>query len=197
MTSWRFFIHGCFSSLSILQASQHCLLGISYALHDNCCQILDVNTLISILFYCQILAMVLTQEIKNLLVVYFKVGTSHQEFLPFLWSVNAPENVTNRFWNDSPLTLISIHFKRRSRSHHCVSLPTASLTICKHSPVVPFQHRLNQTESTLVINFVLIRVFSVNHIKCKASGHTALSRLEELNLVKSLINLDYSCAAYT
>ena len=162
MTSRRVLIHRCFSSLPLLQPGKEHLLGISNVLHNNCCQVFDINALVGVLLDGQVLSVVFTQQVQYLLIVNLQVGTPDQELLPLLCGINAAENVPNGLRNNPSLVFISVNFQRTHWSHHRVRFTTSSLPIGEHCPIIAFQDRFHQAESALIINLVLVRVLSVD-----------------------------------
>jgi hypothetical protein len=92
----------------------------------------------------------------NFLVVYFKVGTPHQEFgANLVVTIDVPEYMLETARDYAGAVLCA---------EHSVSLTAPCLPIREYRAVIALDDRFDQRESTFVVNHLLQRVCVVNCI---------------------------------
>ena len=111
----------------------------------------------------------------NFLVVYFKVGTAHQEFgANLVVTINVPEYMleTARYYTGAILC-----------AEHSVRLTAPCLPIREYRAVIALDDRFDQRESTFVVHHLLQRVCVVNCIIGETLCVRLLIRLYNVDLV--------------
>jgi len=104
-----------------------------------------------------------------------------------------------RLWYDST---IFIRHKFGSflvaRTHHCVRLAAACLSVREHSAVVATQDTLNKAEASFVVYFLLLRILTVNRVEGErpALVHLAVLRPLQNDLAVLSVDQDNILAAF-
>ena len=187
MTSRGVFIHGGFSSHSIVSSKIHIFLNFCYALDDASCQVLHKNTFLRIFFELKLLIDIFSEQVSNAFVINLKVRASYKKLFPHVLSIiKVAKNMIKSIWDDTFLALVSLH------SNHGMGLTASSLPICEYSAVITVHDGFDQGKSTFVIHPSLTRLFVVNSIVGKYSTLVLLTFVwgTEHHLVRAFVNFN-------
>ena len=120
----------------------------------------------------------------NLFRVDLKVRAAHEELHSVRFLVDEAEDLCKAVGNDSTKRWVL----RTRHAQHCMRLAATSLPVGEDSTVVTIDDRLNEWESTLIIDVALQCVRPIHRVKGKVLRNAITIRLGQLNLIILLID---------
>ena len=116
MTPRTILVHGRLARLPIRVTLFHVFFNLRNCLHNACCQILNINSLILALLEVELAVDCFREEVADLLVINFKVRTSDQELLPYVIDIiQVSKDVIEGVGDDSTLRIVTLNTDHRMR----------------------------------------------------------------------------------